>query len=79
MSSQIIVGPILGFRGVKGGRWCTSALVVVQGHDPLPPQLTVIIGGRSKAEENAVLLKYRLTAPCGDWNGGCGKRRGSSW
>ena len=31
MPSEIVVGPILGFRGVKDGNWRTSALVVIKG------------------------------------------------
>lgn len=57
MSSHFIVGPILGFRGLKAGRWCTSALVVLQGDEATPPQLTVSLGGVSRAEGKAVLLK----------------------
>ena len=56
MSSQIVVGPILGFRGAKEGRWYTSALVVLQDTDS-PPQLTFTVDGVSGAEEKAVLLK----------------------
>src|SRR5688572_25890371 len=56
MSGQIIVGPILGFRGAKGGRWYTSALFVTQG-EASPPQLTITIGSVSGPEEKAILLK----------------------
>lgn len=38
MANQLVVGPILGFRGLTDGRWCTSALVVMLG-DNTEPQL----------------------------------------
>lgn len=30
---KIVLGPVLGFRGVTGGRWLVGALVVVQGNE----------------------------------------------
>jgi hypothetical protein len=56
MSNQIIVGPVLGFRGLKAGRWHTSALVVLQGSEA-PPALLVTIGGMPLQEKKAILLK----------------------
>lgn len=56
MSDHIVVGPVLGFRGLKDGRWHTSALVVLQGHAG-PPRLLVSAGGLSRQQEQAVLLK----------------------
>ena len=56
MSNTIVVGPILGFRGIKQERWYTSALVVLRG-DATPPQLVVNIGGLAQPAEKAVLLK----------------------
>jgi PhoD related phosphatase len=64
MSNHIVVGPVLGFRGLKDGRWCTSALVVLQGN-LTPPQLTVSIGGALQNAEQAVLLK--TFAGCQVW------------
>lgn len=56
MANQIVAGPILGFRGVKDGRWCTSALVVIKG-DPTQPQLQFTVGGAPQNQEKATLLK----------------------
>ncbi|PSR53536.1 phosphodiesterase [Adhaeribacter arboris] len=56
MSSKIIVGPVLGFRGVKEGRWDTSALLVLQG-EATPPELTVITSSTHSIKAEAVLLK----------------------
>lgn len=56
MANQMVAGPILGFRGVKDERWCTSALVVFKG-DPTPPQLNLTVGGTQHTEDNATLLK----------------------
>jgi len=56
MSGHLIVGPILGFRGAKEGRWYTSALVVLRG-TATPPQLTVSFNGMFQAAAEAVLLK----------------------
>jgi hypothetical protein len=36
MSSQVIMGPILGFRGAEDGKWQTSALIVTQGDNDEP-------------------------------------------
>ena len=56
MTGQIILGPILGFRGTKAGWWYTSALIVVQG-STMPPQLTVTASSGPQTEAKAVLLK----------------------
>jgi len=56
MSHQIVVGPILGFRGLKNDCWYTSALVVLRDNDT-PPQLLVTSGGVPQREEAVVLLK----------------------
>lgn len=56
MSGQIIVGPVLGFRGVKAGRWHTSALVVLLD-SPMPPQLNFTVEGVPQPSAAAVLLK----------------------
>jgi hypothetical protein len=55
MFKEIVVGPVLGFRGLKAGRWYTSALVVIQ-ETPAPPQLTLRITSTTEPEEKAVLL-----------------------
>ena len=55
MANHIIVGPILGFRGLKNGRWYTSALVVLQ-EQATPPQLDVAIG-QVQQQAEAILLK----------------------
>ena len=64
MSGHLIVGPILGFRGAKEGRWYTSALVVLRG-TATPPQLTVSFNGMFQAAAEAVLLK--TYADCHVW------------
>ncbi len=56
MFGNIMVGPVLGFRGLKEGRWHTSALLVIQA-EASPPQLTVTRSGQPQAAENAILLK----------------------
>ena len=55
--SNIILGPILGFRGLQDGRWCTSALVVVQGSPTQPRLKFTVAGGAQQNEEKATLLK----------------------
>ena len=64
MPNKVVVGPILGFRGLRGERWCTSALVVVQG-DATQPQLTFTVGGTQQNEETATLLK--IMGDCSVW------------
>jgi hypothetical protein len=64
MSNHIIAGPVLGFRGLKEGRWYTSALVVLQG-SLIPPALLVAIGGVPQQEVKAMLLKEY--ADCHVW------------
>lgn len=56
MANEVVVGPVLGFRGLKEGRWLTSALVVIKG-DTTPPQLKLTIGAASLNQEKAILLK----------------------
>ncbi|QMU29652.1 alkaline phosphatase family protein [Adhaeribacter radiodurans] len=56
MSGKIIVGPILGFRGLKEGRWYTSALLVLRG-EATPPKLTISINPTNQFEAEAFLLK----------------------
>ena len=56
MSNHTVVGPILGFRGLKEERWCTSALIVLRG-DATPPQLLVTSGGVPQQAEKTILLK----------------------
>jgi hypothetical protein len=55
MANRIVAGPILGFRGVKDGRWCTSALVVIQGN-ATQPALKFTIGSVKQDQEKATLL-----------------------
>jgi hypothetical protein len=57
MPNKVVLGPILGFRGLKNGRWCTSALVVVEG-DWTQPQLKFTVdGGAQQNEDKAIGLK----------------------
>ncbi|RDC62706.1 alkaline phosphatase D family protein [Adhaeribacter pallidiroseus] len=56
MIKDVVMGPVLGFRGLKNGHWYTSALVVLQ-KTAEPPRLRFIYDSFSKAEENKVLLK----------------------
>jgi hypothetical protein len=64
MSNHILVGPVLGFRGLQEGRWNTSALVVLQGNDH-PPQLIISVAGELPEEAKAILLK--TYAGCQVW------------
>jgi hypothetical protein len=59
MSGKIKVGPVLGFRGAKEGRWYTSALVVTQGYAGAP-QLTVTLAGEAPLPAVPCLLKTFL-------------------
>jgi hypothetical protein len=63
MSDQIIVGPVLGFRGLKEGRWHTSALVVLAA--PAAPRLLLTIGGAPQPAAQPILLK--AYAGCRVW------------
>jgi PhoD related phosphatase len=51
-----VMGPVLGFRGVKDGRWRTSALFVTRGEAP-PPRLTFTVGGTRQNASAPVQLK----------------------
>jgi hypothetical protein len=50
------MGPVLGFRGLNGGKWRTSALVVTKGA-PAQPQLKFKVGDTERNEDKAVLMK----------------------
>lgn len=56
MANKIIVGPILGFRGLKAEQWRTSALVVTEG-DSAPPKIKLKVGEIHREETAAILLK----------------------
>ncbi|WP_157433492.1 alkaline phosphatase D family protein [Adhaeribacter aquaticus] len=56
MENKIIVGPILGFRGMQDGSWCTSALLVTQGNSN-PPHLTYTSTNATEVAATPVLLK----------------------
>jgi hypothetical protein len=51
---KIVLGPVLGFRGVEGGRWLIGALVVVQG--PEIPALHWRAGSGPEQSARAVRL-----------------------
>jgi hypothetical protein len=50
------MGPVLGFRGLKEGKWCTSALLVTKG-DANQPQFKLKVADVERAEDKAVLMK----------------------
>ena len=56
MVNSILVGPVLGFRGLKENQWHTSALVVTKGNETAP-QLTLVTGNVSQTDVGTTLLK----------------------
>lgn len=56
MPSEIVVGPILGFRGLKDSNWRTSALVVIKGA-ATKPHFKFKVGKEHLGEDKATLLK----------------------
>ncbi|MDB5262226.1 MAG: hypothetical protein JWQ14_1507, partial [Adhaeribacter sp.] len=64
MSYPFLVGPVLGFRGCKAGRWYTSVLVVLP-EEAGTPQVTVSESDEFLTAAKALLLK--TYAGCNVW------------
>ena len=56
MSNGIVMGPVLGFRGLKDGFWRTSALIVIKG-DSNEPEIKITAGDNQQIKNTAALLK----------------------
>ena len=52
----MILGPILGFRGLEDGEWRTCALVVTEGNDT-PPELTWFLDNEGGGNEDGSAFK----------------------
>jgi hypothetical protein len=52
----VILGPILGFRGLEDGEWRTCALVVTEGN-VAPPELTWFIDNEGGSASERTHLK----------------------